>query len=170
MMIYEYKDKRVAAKNYSQASKMLGISKEELKKNGKEVRFVLKEEIKKDNYELQGKNTGYSKKLEDMIKKDFSTDANIHQKIAAAQLKDNPCSICGGEFIPRAMTFHHVDSTTKKFEVSVGRIRYKHLQEEVAKCILLCLNCHAFVHYIEEISNKEIRDKEMKKFYEKNEN
>ena len=168
-MIYEYEGKRVVAKNYTEASKMLKITKDELKENGKEVRFVLRDddEKEKDNYEKLGENHGYSDKLKEMTKKIDGNDSNIHQKMAIAQLKDNPCAICGEQYIPRSMTFHHCDSTTKKFEIRVGRIRFKHLQEEVAKCILLCLNCHGYVHYVEEIPNKEIREEEMRKLYDK---
>ncbi len=53
MMIYVYKGKRVVAKSYTEASKMLKITKDELKKNGKEIKYVLREDkqAEKDYYE-----------------------------------------------------------------------------------------------------------------------
>ena len=166
-MIYEYKGKRVVANNYEDASKLLKISKSELKKNGKEVKFVLKEDEEEieDNYTKLGKNDSYSKKLQAMMKKDNMTDMNLHHKIAIHQLKNNPCAICGFDGVASAKCFHHSDSIEKKFEIRTGRIRFKHLQEEVAKCVLLCLCCHAHIHRVEECSDAEERAEMLKQLY-----
>jgi transposase-like protein len=54
------------------------------------------------------------------------------------------CEACGYDRCLRALSFHHVDPATKSFGVayrgatrSIGRAR-----AEVAKCVLLCANCH----------------------------
>jgi hypothetical protein len=58
-------------------------------------------------------------------------------------LKSVPCADCGGVFPPWVMTFDHVRGT-KLFDVGRGfwgtRAR---ILEEVAKCEMVCANCHA---------------------------
>lgn len=59
--------------------------------------------------------------------------------------KQNPCAHCGGTFHPAAMEFHHLDPTQKLNNIAtmVGTGRsMKSLQEEIAKCVLICANCH----------------------------
>lgn len=59
------------------------------------------------------------------------------------------CSECG-EKHPATLEFHHLDSTEKEFEISqaVG-YDYKRIEKEIAKCIILCSNCHRIVHWEE---------------------
>ena len=62
------------------------------------------------------------------------------------QLKaGRPCADCGGIFHPVAMTFDHLPGSTKRAEVSnlVYRGSRQLLLEEIAKCELVCANCHA---------------------------
>jgi len=66
--------------------------------------------------------------------------------VGECELKDNPCSICGYEGVSRARVFHHVEPSEKSFEIRVGRLKQDYLAEEVAKCLLLCRNCHATLH------------------------
>jgi hypothetical protein len=54
------------------------------------------------------------------------------------------CILCGYDRCPRALHFHHVDPSTKEFGIarygvtrSIARAR-----AEIAKCVLLCSNCH----------------------------
>jgi hypothetical protein len=67
-------------------------------------------------------------------------------KALLEKLKRGPCVDCGGTFIPRAMHFDHRDSATKKYNISnlASANRVKAILEEVAKCDLVCANCHAY--------------------------
>jgi hypothetical protein len=56
-------------------------------------------------------------------------------------LKDAPCMDCGVQYPPHVMDFDHRDPTTKKGLVSQMRCHEK-IVEEVAKCDLVCSNCH----------------------------
>jgi hypothetical protein len=55
------------------------------------------------------------------------------------------CKICG-EWRPECLQFHHRDRSQKAFNIS-GWIRngvsLEALQQEIAKCDVLCANCHA---------------------------
>jgi transposase-like protein len=67
-----------------------------------------------------------------------------------AQLIDEAggqCLTCGYAGTPAALHFHHIDPATKRFAVS-HRGLTRSLDEarsEVARCVLLCANCHAEV-------------------------
>jgi hypothetical protein len=61
------------------------------------------------------------------------------------------CEWCGFEDF-RALQFHHRDRTEKEYNVadmvkqgwSVAALR-----REIAKCVILCANCHLILHYEE---------------------
>jgi len=63
-----------------------------------------------------------------------------------------PCTDCGGWFHPAAMTFDHLPGTTKRGDVS--NLLYagyrKVLLDEIAKCELVCANCHAVRTFMRE--------------------
>ena len=63
----------------------------------------------------------------------------------ALSLKEGPCVDCGGEFHPVAMNWHHRDPLTKTADVGalVGKGNKAVLLAEIAKCDLICANCHA---------------------------
>lgn len=63
-----------------------------------------------------------------------------------------PCMDCGGKFHPCAMDFDHREGEAKRFNVSrmASRLSLEAIQTEIAKCDLVCSNCHrvrTFVRY-----------------------
>lgn len=64
------------------------------------------------------------------------------------EAKDRPCADCGGTWPARVMHLHHVEPTTKRGGVStmVSRATRAAIEVEIAKCIVLCANCHAIRH------------------------
>jgi transposase-like protein len=57
------------------------------------------------------------------------------------------CQLCGFGTYDGALQFHHVDPTTKAFQLG-GRGLTRSLaalRREARKCVLLCANCHAMV-------------------------
>jgi 5-methylcytosine-specific restriction endonuclease McrA len=58
------------------------------------------------------------------------------------------CSICF-ENHPACIVFHHRNERTKSFEVSVGvakAVGIEKILREIAKCNVLCVNCHLVSH------------------------
>ena len=57
------------------------------------------------------------------------------------------CSHCGYKKNPVALQFHHVDPSTKLYNVAcMRRSSYKQwgkIKTEMRKCIVLCANCHS---------------------------
>jgi hypothetical protein len=63
-------------------------------------------------------------------------------KIWIRELKSNPCTECGEVFPWECMDFDHVRGE-KKFRISTGSGRKRSIvEEELAKCELVCVNCH----------------------------
>ena len=61
-------------------------------------------------------------------------------------LRRRPCQECGGTFPPWVMDFDHRDPTEKCFNVTNSRamlMSRPRLLEEIAKCDIVCANCHA---------------------------
>ena len=61
------------------------------------------------------------------------------------ELRHVPCADCGRQFQPHQMDFDHRDPATKSFNVMTGRamlMATSRLMAEVAKCDVVCANCH----------------------------
>ena len=58
-------------------------------------------------------------------------------------LQEHPCEHCGIND-PRVMDFDHLEQSTKTAEISymIQRASIEALQAEIAKCQVLCANCH----------------------------
>lgn len=60
--------------------------------------------------------------------------------------KESSCTICG-EKDWRCLDFHHTDPATKLFGVGhTGTRRLEAVQAEIAKCKVVCANCHRKLH------------------------
>lgn len=71
-----------------------------------------------------------------------------YQKQAFIDSKKTPCLKCGESRI-RCLSFHHINSESKEF--TIGALRKSSLEKienEINKCICLCLNCHHEFHYL----------------------
>ncbi len=56
------------------------------------------------------------------------------------------CLCCDENFGP-CLEFHHKDSSKKEFELSKGiKKSMEDIDREIAKCIVLCSNCHKKYH------------------------
>lgn len=64
----------------------------------------------------------------------------------ARTLKENPCVDCDLRYPYYVMQWHHRDPTTKIMDVGLlvgGRYSKQKVLDEIAKCDLVCSNCHA---------------------------
>lgn len=63
--------------------------------------------------------------------------------------KGGKCKKCGYNKSASALVFHHRNEAAKEFNISgnnLNRLSWDELTAEVAKCDLLCANCHAETH------------------------
>lgn len=72
-------------------------------------------------------------------------------KLELLNLAGGPrCSKCGYDKCIAALTFHHLDETKKKFNISqmIGKLSVEELRKEIkGNTIVLCCNCHTELHY-----------------------
>jgi hypothetical protein len=67
-------------------------------------------------------------------------------KVFISLQKRGPCEICKGQYNTWQMQFDHIDHRSKKIEVSKCR-SISRAKKEIAKCRLVCANCHADITY-----------------------
>jgi hypothetical protein len=55
-----------------------------------------------------------------------------------------PCFVCGGMFPPECLDWDHRPGTEKAFNISdvLGGAPFNKIVDEIAKCDLVCANCH----------------------------
>jgi hypothetical protein len=60
------------------------------------------------------------------------------------------CKRCGEDH-PACMVFHHSDPTRKEITIAEAAMRWsrERLVQEIAKCEVLCANCHIKLHLAE---------------------
>lgn len=70
-------------------------------------------------------------------------------KELAVESKGGKCERCGYNKCIKALQFHHLDPKEKDFGISrKGHTRsWAKVKVEIDKCILVCANCHAEIHY-----------------------
>lgn len=59
------------------------------------------------------------------------------------------CQFCGYSKCQKALHFHHIDPTTKKFGISdaiCSAYSKEEIEAEIKKCVLICANCHIETH------------------------
>lgn len=68
-------------------------------------------------------------------------------KLKALELLGGKCIKCGYNAHPAALEFHHLDKEEKDFSFSRFHNRkWKTLEQELRKCVILCSNCHRIEH------------------------
>jgi len=71
------------------------------------------------------------------------------KKEELVKMMGGKCVKCGYNKSIYALSFHHLDPKNKHFDISLnGNImkNWDKVVEEVKKCVILCLNCHAILH------------------------
>lgn len=68
---------------------------------------------------------------------------------ACIKLMGGKCSHCEGIFPDPVFDFHHLDISQKELDPSemITNTSIERIASEVAKCILLCANCHRIEHH-----------------------
>lgn len=66
----------------------------------------------------------------------------LERHLAVRRLKDAPCADCGGRFPPYCMDFDHVRGEKRANVAQLMCYSLKAILAEIAKCDLVCANCH----------------------------
>lgn len=74
----------------------------------------------------------------------------LERKIRLVAIAGGNCVRCGYRRNLAALAWHHLDPSAKSFNLDLRALSNRgedEIQHEVAKCILLCANCHAEEHF-----------------------
>lgn len=107
------------------------------------------EEIKEYNRKYHHKRSKQSILNKYQARKKRALD--ILEKVREIK-KSIGCQKCG-ENDPICLDFHHLND--KEFEIGIsvnGHVSLARIEKEIAKCIVLCANCHRKLHYYEKQS------------------
>lgn len=95
---------------------------------------------------------GLTKYIKQGISKTRCSACNVEKNAERRKLRKRKlieylggkCSECGYDKCDRALQFHHLDPSTKEFNLSdKGRsTSWEKSLKEADKCVLLCANCH----------------------------
>jgi hypothetical protein len=73
----------------------------------------------------------------------------LQRKLALVEEAGGRCTSCGYSRNLAALTWHHVEPGKKHFQLDMRSLSNRSdaaVRMELAKCVLLCANCHAEVH------------------------
>lgn len=71
-----------------------------------------------------------------------------NRKLWAIEYLGGTCSQCGEKHHPAVYEFHHTDPATKDRDPSkMLQLSLTKLIAELDKCILVCANCHRYIHH-----------------------
>lgn len=81
---------------------------------------------------------------------DFNKEKyQVRKKSLEAVIVKDKCAHCGNDD-SRVLEYHHLDPGTKLFDLSKWTAHSrKEIIAEIAKCIVLCANCHRIAHHKE---------------------
>ena len=73
----------------------------------------------------------------------------LKRKLELIEYKGGKCEMCGYNKNIAALEFHHLDKSTKRFQLDsrhLSNTNMNEIKKESDKCILLCSNCHRELH------------------------
>lgn len=80
--------------------------------------------------------------------REYRQQSSSRMRMLLNQLKEHGCCARCGFDDPRALQFHHLDPSTKRRNVpSLIGTSDGYVLAEIAKCEILCANCHAIEHF-----------------------
>lgn len=90
--------------------------------------------------------------LDPEVRKYYKIRRKINKRNSLTKIKmefGGKCKKCGYSKCLDALCFHHIDPKNKTNEVSklVRKGNYASAYREAEKCILICANCHAELHF-----------------------
>jgi hypothetical protein len=74
----------------------------------------------------------------------------MKRKKTLVDLKGGKCEKCDYQKNLAALEFHHIRPELKSFQLDLRSLSNRSMERilsEAAKCMLVCSNCHAEIHY-----------------------
>ena len=87
----------------------------------------------------------------------YQTERWIARKLKAIEIMGGQCSICGYDKNYGALHLHHREPGEKEYGwPQVCKMAWEKILAEINKCILVCANCHAEIHWPQCTLNREV--------------
>jgi hypothetical protein len=83
-------------------------------------------------------------------RQDKANDRNRSRKQEAVDRFGNQCEDCKQSYPNYVYQFHHLDPSQKDVNPSKAMASPTKMWEELAKCVMLCANCHMIRHHRKE--------------------
>ena len=124
-------------------------------------RVAKREYYHKNKEEYKRRNREWRRKNPDAASRNQKRTAERNRTLFFKWLADKSCIVCG-ESDPVVLDLHHRNPTNKLGSIGslIGGSSANKLFAEIAKCDVLCANCHRRVHF--EIDGDGIRRMNMK--------
>ena len=84
----------------------------------------------------------YDRRRDPAYRKVYSARQHKKKRAIIDSFKSVPCMDCGKTYPTYVMDFDHRDPSTKLFLVSQTPRRVQVMLDEIAKCDVVCSNCH----------------------------
>lgn len=99
------------------------------------------------DFSSNGKTPKGTPKIKPMCKPCETLGKKTSAKNILSSLVDMKCVRCGYDACVSAIEFHHIDPSTKEFNIGSKRIaNVDKIRDEISKCVILCANCHREHH------------------------
>ena len=82
-------------------------------------------------------------------RREYDNARAAETRLVIDALKNSPCVDCGGSFEACVMDFDHVRGVKKDDVSRMARYKLSTILEEIAKCDLVCANCHRIRTWIQ---------------------
>lgn len=95
-------------------------------------------------------NKEYYSKNKEKLKQSIKENKDRIKELFSEYRKTQSCKKCGDNRW-YVLDFHHIDPTQKEDEISVmvhNACSFESIKKEIDKCIPLCRNCHAELHFL----------------------
>jgi hypothetical protein len=143
---------------YKDLEKRTAWKREWVKKNKEKVREYSKNYQSKKNIAKQPRIKKTAEELKEVHSKARKARIQRNRDYINSIKQENPCKNCGETHIA-CLAFHHRDKNEKEYSISnMENMSLETIKKEIAKCDMLCHNCHAKHHYNEGMPSLKIRE------------
>jgi len=147
-------NKKEYKKEYYQKNKerLKAKAKKWYQENLDKTKVQRKEYRKKNKETIKTRKKEYYEENKDKIRaRREKYRNNIMQNFLSKYKMGKCCASCGYKEYPEILQFHHKNIKEKSFNISTFRKTSQSslLKKEIDKCILLCPNCHNWLHFKE---------------------
>lgn len=107
----------------------------------------MKQMSKEDRKKLMKKFYRERPEVKERIRKNRMVKYLRNREFINNYKKDKKCELCGYLDHPEVLVFHHKKGEKKSFNLSnTKQFPIERIKKEIGKCMLICANCHNFIH------------------------